>query len=73
MAWPSNPSWDTYIYVYPIGVVLICFGVLAKNDWLGYLRYRDGSRPSPPAARALFIVTGLGMILLAYYFRSHGD
>jgi hypothetical protein len=73
MGWPSTSSWDVYSYGYVAGVVTTCFGVFAKNGWLSYLRYRDGSQPSPPAARTLLIVTGVGLILMAYYFRSHGD
>jgi hypothetical protein len=73
MGWPSASSWDIYTYTYAAGVVAVCFGALAKNGWLSYLRYRDGSRPSPSAARTILIVTGVGMILVTYYLRSHGQ
>lgn len=70
MSWRSLSWWDIDSYV--VGVLAICFGVFAKNDWLAFLRYRDGTQPSPPAARTLMIVTGVGLILITYYARSHG-
>jgi hypothetical protein len=62
--------WDLYFYV--AGGVAISFGVFAKKNWLTYLRYRDGTAPSPSAARTILIVTGVGAILITYYVRSHG-
>ncbi len=62
--------WDIYFPV--AGVVAICFGALAKSDWLKWLRYRDGTQPSPSMARILLIATGVGLILITYYVRSHG-
>jgi hypothetical protein len=62
--------WDIYFYV--AGVVAICFGAFAKSDWLKYLRYRDGTQPSPLAARIILIVTGVGGILITYYVQSQG-
>jgi hypothetical protein len=63
-------DWDIYFYV--AGVLAICFGAFAKDDWLKYLRYRDGTQPSPSAARIIAIVSGVGVILIRYYVRSHG-
>jgi hypothetical protein len=64
------PWWDIYFYV--AGPVLICFGAFAKNDWLKYLRYRDGAQPSPLMARTILILAGVGGILITYFVRSHG-
>jgi hypothetical protein len=66
----SALNWDIYFYV--AGVLGICFGAFAKDDWLKYLRYRDGTQPSPLAARIILIVSGAGVILIRYYVRSHG-
>jgi len=66
----SGSWWDVYFYV--AGGVAVCFGVFAKNNWLTYLRYRDGTQPSPSAARIILIVTGIGAILIAYYVRTDG-
>jgi H+/Cl- antiporter ClcA len=62
--------WDIYFYV--AGVVAICFGAFAKNGWLKYLRFRDGTQPSPIVARIILIVTGAGGILITYYVQSQG-
>lgn len=70
MSWHSLSWWDICSYV--AGVLAICFGVFAKNDLLASLRYRDGTQPSPPAARTLMIVIRVGLILITYYVRSHG-
>ncbi len=64
------PWWDIYFYV--AGVVAICFGAFAKNGWLRYLRYKDGTHPSPLVARIILIVAGVGGILITYYVRSQG-
>jgi hypothetical protein len=58
------------VYFYVAGVVCICFGTFAKDSWLRYLRYRDGTRPSPLMARIILIVSGVGVILIMFYVRS---
>ena len=68
MSWRSL-SW-LEIYFYSAGVVAISFGAFAKNDWLKHLRYRDGTQPSPPMARTILIVTGVGAILIAHLVLS---
>jgi len=60
------------VYFYVAGVVCICFGTFAKDSWLRYLRYRDGTRPSPLMARTILIVTGVAAILIKYYVRAKG-
>jgi hypothetical protein len=62
--------WEIDFYV--AGVVAICFGAFAKNGWLRYLRYKDGTHPSPLVARIILIVAGVGGILSTYYVRSQG-
>jgi hypothetical protein len=64
------PWRDIYLNVF--GVVAVCFGAFARNDWLKYVRYRDGTQPSPLMARTILIVTGVGGILMSYYLRSDG-
>jgi hypothetical protein len=61
-------GWDIYFYV--AGVVCICFGTFAKDSWLRYLRYRDGTRPSPLMAGIILIVSGVAAILIMFYVRS---
>ena len=70
MSSQSLSGWDVYFYV--AGVVAICFGAFAKNNWLRYIRYRDGTRPSPLMARTILIVTGVAAILIKYYVRAKG-
>jgi hypothetical protein len=70
MSWQSLSGWDIYFYV--TGVVLMCFGTFAKNDWLKCLRYRDGTQPSSLMARIIVIVSGAGAILMTYYLGSKG-
>jgi hypothetical protein len=70
MSWQSLSGWDIYFYV--SGVVAICFGAFAKNDWLKSLCYRDGTQPSSSVARTIVIVSGIGGILITYYVRSKG-
>jgi len=54
------------------GVVGLFFAAFAKDNWLRYLRYRDGTRPSPLMARIILIVSGVAVILITYYVRSKG-
>jgi|HubBroStandDraft_1064217.scaffolds.fasta_scaffold36414_2 hypothetical protein len=70
MSWHAPSSWG--IYSYAAGALAIFFGAFAENDWFKHLSYRDGTQPSPSAARAIAIVSGVGLILIAYYVRSHG-